>query len=70
MTFKESKLIDAEDTMTLSEEQVKNYQKNGIIKIKLPADVIALKDEYFGDKKPKVTKFSFTPTPGGYFIKK
>jgi len=27
-------------------------------------------DEYFGDKKPKVTKFSFTPTPGGYFIKK
>jgi len=39
----------AEDTMTLSEEQVKNYQKNGIIKIKLPADVIALKDEFLRD---------------------
>jgi len=26
-------------------------------------------DEYFGKNKPKVTKFSYTPTPGGYFIK-
>jgi len=49
LTLKESKLIDAEDTMTLSEELVKNYQKNGIIKIKLPPDVIALKDEFLSD---------------------
>jgi len=28
LTLKESKLIDAEDAMTLSEELVKNYQKN------------------------------------------
>jgi len=27
-------------------------------------------DEYFGNNKPQITKFTFTPTPGGYFIKK
>ena len=26
-------------------------------------------DEYLGSSKPTVTKFSNTPTPGGYFIK-
>jgi len=27
-------------------------------------------DEYFGENKPKLTKFPFTPSPGAYFIKK
>lgn len=26
-------------------------------------------DEYFGSSKPTLTKFPYTPTPGGYFIK-
>ena len=27
-------------------------------------------DEYFGKNKPTITKFPYTPTPGGFFIKK
>ena len=26
-------------------------------------------DEYFGDNRPKIFKFPYTPTPGAYFIK-
>lgn len=26
-------------------------------------------DEYFGDRRPVLRKFPYTPTPGGYFIK-
>jgi hypothetical protein len=26
-------------------------------------------DEYFGDRRPKLTKFPYSSTPGGYFIK-
>jgi hypothetical protein len=26
-------------------------------------------DEYFGNNRPKLTKFPFISTPGGYFVK-